>query len=90
MISEFNALKQEELGIEELHFYDNYVPLVKDVDKKYSYEEAIQLVRTALEPLGAEYLRKYDATVRARVIDVLESPGKRSGAFSWGVMRAGD
>ena len=84
VISEFNALKQEELGIEELHFYDNYVPLVKDVDKKYSYEEAIELVRTALEPLGAEYLRKYDATVRARVIDVFESPGKRSGAFSWG------
>ncbi len=84
VIGEFNALKQEELGIEELHFYDNYVPLVKDVDKKYSYEEAIELVRTALGPLGADYLRKYDATVCARVIDVFESPGKRSGAFSWG------
>ncbi len=84
VISEFNALKQGELGIEALHFYDNYVPLVKDFDKKYSYEEALDLVRTALEPLGAEYLRKYDATVRARVIDVFESPGKRSGAFSWG------
>ncbi|CAG0939605.1 partial oligoendopeptidase F, partial [Candidatus Brocadiaceae bacterium] len=84
VISEFNALKQEELGIEELHFYDNYVPLVREVDKKYSYEEAIDLVRTALEPLGAEYLRKYDATIRARVIDVFESPGKRAEAFSWG------
>ncbi|NUN24798.1 MAG: hypothetical protein HUU09_15310, partial [Candidatus Jettenia caeni] len=83
-ISEFNVLKQEELGIEKLHFYDNYVPLVHEVDKKYSYEEAIDLVRTALEPLGAEYLRKYDSTVHARVIDVFESPGKRSGAFSWG------
>ncbi len=84
VISEFNALKQEELGIEELHFYDNYVPLVEEVDKKYSYEDAIELVRTALTPLGAEYLRKYDSTVNARVIDVFESPGKRSGAFSWG------
>jgi len=83
-ISEFNALKQEGLRIDELHFYDNYVPLVKDIDKKYSYKEAIELVRTALEPLGAAYLRKYDATMRARVIDVFESPGKRSGAFSWG------
>ncbi len=78
------ALKKEGLGIEELHFYDNYVPLVKEIDKKYSYEEAIELVRTALEPLGAAYLRKYDATIRARVIDVFESSGKRSGAFSWG------
>ncbi len=84
VIGEFNKLKREELGIDELHFYDNYVPLVKDVNKKYSYEEAIELVRTALAPLGAEYLRKYDATVHARVIDVFESPGKRSGAFSWG------
>ncbi|OQY98521.1 MAG: oligoendopeptidase F [Candidatus Brocadia sp. UTAMX2] len=83
-ISEFNALKKEALGIEALHFYDNYVPLVKAIDKKYSYEETIALVRTALEPLGAAYLRKYDATIRARVIDVFESPGKRSGAFSWG------
>ncbi len=84
VISEFNGLKQKELGIEELHFYDNYVPLVKDVDKRFPYEEAIELVRTALAPLGAAYIRRYDATVRARVIDVLESPGKRSGAFSWG------
>ncbi|HHT9138036.1 MAG TPA: oligoendopeptidase F [Candidatus Wunengus sp. YC60] len=84
VISEFNALKQEELGIEELHFYDNYVPLVDEAEKKYSYEEALDLARKALEPLGAEYLRKYDATVRARVIDVFEYFGKRSGAFSWG------
>lgn len=84
LISEFNALKQEGLGIEELHFYDNYVPLVREVDKKYSYEEAIDLVRTVLEPLGAAYLRKFDSTVSARVIDVFESPGKRAGAFSWG------
>lgn len=90
VISEFNALKQEELGIEELHFYDNYVPLVREVDKKYSYEEAIELVRTALEPLGAEYLKKYDSTVCAGVIDVFESPGKRSGAFSWGSYASGD
>ena len=84
VVSEFNALKQEALGVEELHFYDNYIPLVADVDKEYSYEETIDLVRTALEPLGSEYLRKYDATVNARVIDVFESAGKRSGAFSWG------
>lgn len=84
VISEFNTLKQEALGVEELHFYDNYVPLVEEIDKKYSYQEAIDLVRTALEPLGAEYLRKYNSTLNARVVDVFESPGKRSGAFSWG------
>lgn len=84
VISEFNALKQKELGIEELHFYDNYVPLVKDVAKRFPYEDAIELVRTALAPLGTAYIKMYDDTVRMRVIDVFESPGKRSGAFSWG------
>jgi oligoendopeptidase F len=84
VISDFNALKQEELGVEELHFYDNYIPLVDDVDKNFSYEETIDLVRTALSPLGPEYLKRYDDTVNARVIDVFESVGKRSGAFSWG------
>ncbi|MHC4266944.1 MAG: oligoendopeptidase F [Planctomycetota bacterium] len=84
VISDFNALKQEELGIKKLHFYDNYIPLVADVDKSFTYEETIDLVRTALRPLGPEYLKRYDATVDARVIDVFESVGKRSGAFSWG------
>jgi len=84
VISEFNDLKKEGIGVEELHFYDNYVPLVDNVDRNYSYEDTIDLVRTALGPLGTEYLSKYDATVNARVIDVFESPGKRSGAFSWG------
>ncbi len=84
VISDFNALKREELGIKELHFYDNYIPLIADVDKSFSYEETIDLVRTALRPLGSEYIERYDATVNARVIDVFESAGKRSGAFSWG------
>ncbi|MCP5006408.1 MAG: oligoendopeptidase F [Planctomycetes bacterium] len=84
VINEFNALKQNELGISELHFYDNYVPLVEDVDKEYPYQETIELVRSALEPLGIEYTEKYDDTIKARVIDVFESRNKRSGAFSWG------
>ncbi|MFQ5788392.1 MAG: M3 family oligoendopeptidase, partial [Thermodesulfobacteriota bacterium] len=84
VISDFNALKQEALGVKELHFYDNYVPLATDIGKEYSYEETIELVRTALKPLGSEYLEKYDSTVNARVIDVFESVGKRSGVFSWG------
>jgi len=84
VISEFNILKKEELGIEELHFYDNYIPLAKEVDKEYTYHETIDLVRSALEPLGSGYLKKYDAAIKARVIDVFESQNKRSGAFSWG------
>lgn len=84
VISEFNALKQKELGVSELHFYDNYVPLVKDVDKEYPYQETIELVRSALQPLGSGYIAKYDDTIEARVIDVFESRNKRSGAFSWG------
>ncbi|MDR4503685.1 MAG: oligoendopeptidase F [Candidatus Scalindua sp.] len=84
VISEFNTLKQKELGISELHFYDNYVPLVKNFDREFSYQETIELVRSALKPLGPEYRAQYDDTIKARVIDVFESRNKRSGAFSWG------
>ncbi len=84
VISEFNSLKKKELGISELHFYDNYVPLVEDIDKEYPYQETIALVRSALKPLGSGYLAKYNDTIKARVIDVFESRNKRSGAFSWG------
>lgn len=72
------------LGLDEIAMYDIYVPLVAEVDKKYSYEEAIDMVIEALQPMGEEYL---DLLKRARDeawIDVFESEGKTSGAYSWG------
>lgn len=83
VLSEFNQLRKEELNIEDLHIYDNYVPLVS-LEKEFTYEETAEVTRKSVEILGEEYLNQLDAAVNANVIDVCESQGKRSGAFSWG------
>lgn len=77
-------LRKRILGVDELHMYDLYVPLVGDLDYKVSYEEAREQVAHALEPLGSKYVGVVRDAFAARWIDVLENEGKRSGAYSWG------
>lgn len=78
------TLRKKVLAVDELHMYDLYVPLVADVDKTYDYEEALDLVRRGLRPLGDDYGALLDEGFRNRWIDVYENRGKRSGAYSWG------
>lgn len=77
-------LRKEILGVDELRFYDLYVPIVEDVDMSFTYEEACDLILEALEPMGAEYLEIVRKGLAERWIDVYETPGKRSGAYSAG------
>ena len=77
-------LRKRVLAVNELHMYDLYVPLVADVDKSYGYDEALDLVRQGLRPLGDAYGAILDEGFRSRWIDVYENRGKRSGAYSWG------
>lgn len=78
-------LKKEILGVSELHSYDLYVDLFNYHDqRKYKFDEAIQIVRSALEPLGGEYLKILDEAFNNRWIDVYETHAKRSGAYSSG------
>ena len=72
------------LGIDELHYYDVYAPLVADLDVKYTYEEAQELILKAIEPLGKEYGDVVCGAFRDRWIDVYPNKGKSSGAFSSG------
>lgn len=81
---EYVKLRKQILGVEELHMYDVYVPLVDQVEKKYSFEEAKAIVRAGLAPLGEEYLSILDEGFADGWIDVYENQGKRSGAYSWG------
>jgi oligoendopeptidase F len=76
------ALRKKLLGVEQLHMYDVYVPLVKDFDKKYSFEEAKAIVKKALAPMGKEYLTIVDQAFENRWIDIYENEGKRTGAYS--------
>jgi oligoendopeptidase F len=77
-------LRKRVLGLDELHMYDLYVPLVQEVEYRVAYEEAQRTVAQALAPLGARYVEAAEAGFRRRWIDVMESEGKRSGAYSSG------
>lgn len=77
-------LRKQVLGVDELHFYDLYVPIVEDVDMQFTYEEACELILEALAPLGEDYLAIVREGLSQRWIDVYETPGKRSGAYSAG------
>ena len=79
------SLRKKMLGVDELHMYDVYVPMVADYDRKFSYEEAKELSLNALAPLGEEYLSVVRKAYEERWIDVYENEGKRSGAYSSGV-----
>jgi oligoendopeptidase F len=73
------------LGLRELHHYDTYVPLVPEIQTKFSFAEAIEMVLNALAPLGKEYVRVLAEGLRSRRwCDRYENKGKRSGAFSSG------
>ena len=77
-------LRKKLLGVEELHFYDVYTPLVADVDKKIPYAEAKQTIYNALAPLGDDYRKVLQEGFDNRWIDVYQNEGKRSGAYSAG------
>ena len=78
-------LRKKVLGLEELHMYDLYCPMVKEVDMKVPYESAQDLVRKATAPLGEEYQKLLDRAFNERWIDVYENKGKSTGAYSCGV-----
>lgn len=78
------ALRKKLLGVEELHMYDVYAPLVSDVDMKYTFEQAKEMVLEGLVPLGDRYINLLKEGFDNRWIDVYENEGKRSGAYSWG------
>ena len=79
------ALRKRVLGLEEIHHYDTYVPMVGDVNSDVPWDGAVERVIAALAPLGDEYLSTLDHGLRAgRWCDRYENKGKRSGAFSYG------
>ena len=79
-------LRKKLLGVDELHFYDLYTPLVTGVDKKIPFEQAKQTVYNALAPMGDYYRSILKEGFDNRWIDVYENVGKRSGAYSAGAM----
>jgi oligoendopeptidase F len=80
----YMALRKKLMGVEELHMYDVYAPIVSEFDEKISYEEAKENILKALKPLGDDYLEILKHGFDSRWIDVYENEGKVSGAYSAG------
>lgn len=84
LMHRYVALRKKLLGVEKLHMYDLYAPLVADVDVKISFAEAKETVKKALVVMGEEYVKALDHGMESGWIDVYENQGKRGGAYSWG------
>lgn len=80
----YMKIRKEMLGVEELHMYDIYVPLLEDLDVKYTFEQAKETVEKALAPMGEEYVSILKEGFAGGWIDVFENENKRSGAYSTG------
>ncbi|MEG2202741.1 MAG: oligoendopeptidase F [Christensenellaceae bacterium] len=78
-------IRKKVLGIDNLHMYDIYAPLVSNVTNEYSYTDAMALVKQGLACLGDEYTQLLNTAQKDGWIDVHETAGKTSGAYSWGV-----
>ena len=75
-------LRKKLMGVDELHMYDLYTPIVGDADREIPYEEAQKIILKALAPLGEEYISILKEGFENRWIDVYENEGKRGGAYS--------
>nr|WP_297284174.1 oligoendopeptidase F [uncultured Agathobaculum sp.] len=78
------SLRRRALGVDELHMYDLYVPVVEGVEMKFTFDEAKEIALKALAPLGGDYLNLLREGFNNGWIDVYENQGKRSGAYSAG------
>lgn len=79
------ALRKKVLGVETLNMYDLYLPIVKEQDMALPYPEAVELVKEALSVMGKDYRETLAKAFESRWVDVYETKGKHSGAYSWGV-----
>jgi len=80
----YMELRRKLLGVEELHMYDLFAPLVEEFKMDIPYEQAKQTVLEGLAPLGPDYQKVLKEGFEGGWIDVYENQGKRSGAYSWG------
>jgi oligoendopeptidase F len=84
LMHRYVRIRKKALGLDSLHMYDVYAPLVENVEMKVPYEKAKEIVAEGLMPLGEEYASILQNGYETGWIDVYENQGKRTGAFSWG------
>ena len=84
VLYDYYDLKKEILSLDCLHMYDTYVEIINKIDKKYSFDEAKEIVIDALSVLGDKYVKNLKKAFDEKWIDIYHSKGKRSGAYSSG------
>ncbi len=84
VLERYLDLRRRSMALDDLHIYDTYVPMLNQPQRRYTFEQACDLLRLALAPLGSQYLADLENHLGGRWIDVCETPGKTSGAYSWG------
>ncbi len=84
IMEDYLKVRKDILSLDDVHMYDVYAPLVKNISKKFTYEEAKELVLKALKPLGETYINDLKNIFDSNCIDVYNNKGKRSGAYSSG------
>lgn len=77
-------VKKKLLGLEEIHMYDLYVPVIDNPVEHIEFDEAIKIVKEGLKPLGEEYLNIFEEGIKEGWIDIYPNKGKRGGAYSSG------
>ncbi len=83
-LNRYLEIKKKYFDMKELHMYDLYLAMSKDLDIKIPFEEAKEIVIKALEPMGEAYVNLIKRAFDERWIDVYENEGKKGGAYSWG------
>jgi len=81
---DYIAFCKTRLGLNEMHVYDLYTPIFQESDNNKTFEEAKEIVKQALTPLGEDYIKNLETGFKSGWIDVYENKNKRSGAYSWG------
>lgn len=85
ILQDYIAMRKKALGLERIHFYDLFVPLTKDANVTYSFDQARELVLDALSVLGADYIETAKRAFDERWVDIYPQQGKRSGAYAMGI-----
>ena len=80
----YMSIRKKLLGVDRLHMYDIYVPVVKKPSTEYSYDVAKEIVKKSLAPMGEDYVKVASEGMDKDWVDVYENENKRSGAYSWG------
>jgi len=83
-VHRYYALRKRVLGLDAIHHYDCYVPLVPELEQRHTWDEAVAVVLESLTPLGSDYGSRLEQGLRGRWCDRYPNAGKRSGAFSSG------